>query len=188
MIKRTKRRGNVAVELLLLTPIVIGLIVAVLEIGMMTAANEQMAGASREGCRVAALGGGPDEIRRAVWNHLGQGNLSSAQITAVITENNNGPIIVALTDNNGQPIYQTVGNVGYNSDNDNNNGGGFGNSNGNDNNNGNGNNNTWPIPCGDPVLVRVTTPTLNAVPDLLAILGVSIQNSTLVGQTIMRKE
>ena len=161
MSKRSQRTGSVAVELLLLTPIVLGLILAVVEIGMMTAANEQLAAASREGSRVAALGGGPGEIRRAVWNHLGQGNLATAQITAVLTLNQDGtPVVTALTDGNGQPIDNALGSNGQ----------------------------AQAIPSGDPVLVRVETPTTNAVPDLLAFIGFSIKKSTLVGQTIMRKE
>ena len=172
-----RRLGSVAVELLILLPIVFGLILVVIQIAMMTTANEHLAAASREGCRVAALGGGPDEIRRVVWNHLGQGNLSTAVITVIITENNQGPIILALTDSNGQPIARSVnGNGDPTGNND------------DGNNNSDGNNQGWPIPSGDSVLVRVTTPAINAAPDLLAIFGVSIQNSTLVGQTIMRKE
>ncbi len=133
---------------------------------MMTAANEHLAAASREGCRVAALGGGPSEIIRAVQNHLGQGNLSTAQISAVLTQQSDGtPILTALTDNNGQPIEDPFQSNGQSS-----------------------NESAQPIPSGEPVLVRVQTPANNAVPDLLAVIGVSIQNNDLVGQTIMRKE
>lgn len=170
MIKRvpnsTIRRGSVAAELLLLTPIILGLILAVVEIGMMTAANEHLAAASREGCRVAALGGGPEEIIRAVQNHLGQGNLVTAQISAVLTQQSDGtPILTALTDNNGQPIEEPLQNNAQTS-----------------------NEPAQPIPSGEPVVVRVQTPVNNAVPDLLAFLGISIQSNNLVGQTIMRKE
>jgi hypothetical protein len=63
MSKRTRRKGSVAVELLLLSPIVLGLVLAVIEIGMMTAANEHLAAASCEGRRVAALGGDVHEVQ-----------------------------------------------------------------------------------------------------------------------------
>jgi hypothetical protein len=150
----------------LLTPIFFGLILAVVEFGMMIAANEQLSGASREGCRVAALGGGSDEIVRAVRNHLGQGNLSTAQISVILTQQQDGtPIVTALTDSNGQPISEPFQNNGPAS-----------------------NEPAQPIPSGEPVLVRVETPVSNAVPDLLGILGVSVPNNNLVGQTIMRKE
>lgn len=162
MIKRTPRRGTIALEVLLLTPIVLGLILGVVQISIMTAANEQLAAASREGCRVAALGGGPYEIVRAVQNHLGGGQLSTAQITAILTQTPEGtPVVTALTNSNGQPIDEPLQQSEQQSQ---------------------------PIPSGEPVLVRVQTPALNAVPNLLGLLGVSISNNNLVGQTIMRKE
>jgi hypothetical protein len=160
------RTGSIALELLLLAPVVLGLILAVVEFGMMTAANEHLAAASREGGRVAALGGGPSEIVRAVQDHLGQGNLGAAQISAVLTQQADGtPILTALTDSNGQPIDDPLQNNGQAS-----------------------NGPTQPIPSGEPVLVRVQTPANNAVPDMLGLLGVSLQGNNLIGQTIMRKE
>ena len=132
---RSPRRGNVAVEMLLVMPILLALILGTIEMSMMTAANEQLCAASREGARVAALGGDTDEVNRAVYNHLNGGSLSQADVWA------------SLTDRDGKPI-----------------------------------------PSGEPVMVRVQIPANHAVPDLLAIIGVSIGNSTLIGQTIMRKE
>ena len=112
MIKRTRRSGSVAVELLLLSPIVIGLILAVIEISMMTAANEHLAAASREGCRVAALGGNVNEVQRAVYNHLGYGSLAQAQITIIFLQDGQGnPLpVVATLDENGNPTSSVQGN------------------------------------------------------------------------------
>ncbi len=45
-----------------------------------------------------------------------------------------------------------------------------------------------PVPSGGAVAVTVRLPTAQAVPDLLAFIGFSIQNETLVTQTVMRKE
>lgn len=168
MTKRTRisRRGSAALEVLLITPIVVGLTLAVVELSMLSAANEQLANASREGTRVAALGGGPNEIIQAVQNHLGQGNLSTAQISAILTQQQDGtPIVTALTDNNGQPINQSSSGNGQSS-----------------------NGQAQPIPSGEPVMVNVQTPASNAIPDLLTFIGFSIKSQTLIGQTIMRKE
>jgi len=153
----TRRTGSVAVELLLLAPIVLGLILGVVELSMMTAANEHLSAASREGCRVAALGGNANEIRRAVYNHLGHGSLAQARIIAVILEDGKGqPITSVLTlDDNDDRDHDRRGR---------------------------------PIPCGEPVMVRVEIAANQAVPDLLAYIGFSISKTTLVGQTIMRKE
>ncbi|MGH7225339.1 MAG: TadE/TadG family type IV pilus assembly protein, partial [Gemmataceae bacterium] len=94
----TQRSGSVAIEVLLMSPIVLGLIMAVIEISMMTAANEHLAAASREGCRVAALGGDVYQIQRAVYNHLGYGSLSSAVITIVFLQDGEGnPLPVVVT-------------------------------------------------------------------------------------------
>jgi hypothetical protein len=152
----------VAVELLLITPIVLGLIVGVVELSMMTAANEHLSAASREGCRVAALGGDAQEIRRAVYNHLGHGSLGGSQILAVYLDDAQGrPIVSNLTlnvrdDDDRRP------------DDDRKRG--------------------RPIPSGEPVMVRVEIAANQAVPDLLAFIGFSIRGKQLVGQTIMRKE
>jgi hypothetical protein len=157
----------VAVELLLITPIVLGLIVGVVELSMMTAANEHLSAASREGCRVAALGGDANEIRRAVYNHLGRGNLGGAEILAVYLDDANGrPITSDLTlkdkdDDNPVSPFSPPGNKGKG---------------------------VRPIPSGEPVMVRVQIAANQAVPDLLSFIGFSIRGRTLVGQTIMRKE
>jgi hypothetical protein len=154
----TRRTGSVAVELLLLAPIVLGLILGVVELSMMTAANEHLSAASREGCRVAALGGNANEIRRAVYNHLGRGNLAQARILTVFLEDNKGqPIssVLTLDDRDDRDDRDRRGR---------------------------------PVPCGEPVMVRVEIAANQAVPDLLAYIGFSISKTTLVGQTIMRKE
>ena len=157
-----RRQGSVAVELLLLAPIVLGLILGVVELSMMTAANEHLSAASREGCRVAALGGNANEIRRAVYNHLGHGSLGQARIVAVFLE-----------DGKGQPITSIL-----TLDDDDREGGALSGRDGRGR----------PIPCGEPVMVRVDIAANQAVPDLLAFIGFSLRKTTLVGQTIMRKE
>ena len=45
-----------------------------------------------------------------------------------------------------------------------------------------------PLPSGSPVAVTVSIPASQAVPDLLAFVGLSIRNETLAAQTVMRKE
>ena len=142
---------------------------------MMTAANEHLAAASREGCRVAALGGNANEVQRAVYNHLGNGSLSQAQITIIFLQDGQGNPLTRSsppwmrTATRPPPCRATVrvrsAVIGRQ-----------GNSSGN------------PIPQGEPVLVRLDIPAAAAVPDLLAIIGFSLKNQTLVGQTIMRKE
>jgi Flp pilus assembly protein TadG len=45
-----------------------------------------------------------------------------------------------------------------------------------------------PLPPGQPVTVAVALPATAVVPDLLAFVGLSVRNVSLVGQTVMRKE
>jgi TadE-like protein len=89
---RRRRGGSVALELLLLTPIVVGLLVGVVELSMMTAANEHLSAASREGARVAALGGTEDDIDRAVQNRLGHARLSQAKVCVFLKDAEGNPI------------------------------------------------------------------------------------------------
>src|SRR5947209_2475357 len=45
-----------------------------------------------------------------------------------------------------------------------------------------------PLPSGAAVAVTLSLPTTQAVPDLLAFIGVSLRRDTLITQTVMRKE
>jgi Flp pilus assembly protein TadG len=129
------RRGTAAVELLLVLPILLSLLLGMFELSMFLAARQQVTTASREGARVAALGGTPDEVQQAVQLFLGSGNLSNANVQ------------VTLIGQNGVPAA-----------------------------------------TGDAVQVVVTLPLNQAIPDLLAFIGVSIQNQSIVAGTVMRKE
>ncbi len=132
---RGRRAGTVAVELILVLPILLSLLLGMVEYGMYLAANQQVTTASREGARVAALGGTEAEVRQAVAQFLGAGNLSNA--TAQV-------FFIAQA---GQPAVS-----------------------------------------GDAVQVIVSLPVTQAVPDLLAAFGISLQNQTIVASTVMRRE
>jgi hypothetical protein len=62
------------------------------------AAEQRLTAASREGCRVAALGGHPDEIETAVRRHLGPGLFQQAQVTALILNAHGRPV------HSGEPV------------------------------------------------------------------------------------
>ncbi len=48
--------------------------------------------------------------------------------------------------------------------------------------------NGMPLPSGAPVAVTVQVPATQAAPNLLAYVGLSLQNEVLSAQTVMRKE
>ncbi|MER3414820.1 MAG: hypothetical protein C4297_01210 [Gemmataceae bacterium] len=97
------RRGSFAVELILVLPILLALILAVVEFSMLLAARQQLQAASREGARVAALGGSLTDVQQAARRILGGGNLGQAQITATLTDPNTGQPV-----RSGDPIQVCV--------------------------------------------------------------------------------
>jgi hypothetical protein len=80
-------------EMILLFPIALAFFLAMVEFSLILHCRQQMLAASREGCRVAALGGDQAEVRFAVVRYLGDGRLGDAD--------------VALTDADGETIATT---------------------------------------------------------------------------------
>ncbi|HMP17952.1 MAG TPA: TadE/TadG family type IV pilus assembly protein [Gemmatales bacterium] len=70
------RRGILVLELLFILPILLLLTLAMVQFSLTLHARQQLVAASREGCRVAALGGDLGEVERTV----GQGRLAEADI------------------------------------------------------------------------------------------------------------
>lgn len=130
-----QRRATVSFELLLISPILLGVLLAVVEMSMIVVTSQQLAHASAQGARVAAQGGGEEEVVRTVRQTLGDGVLAGAQVETI------------LTDPQGQPL-----------------------------------------PSGQAVVVWVSIPATEAVPDLLRFIGFTIKDETLLGRTVMRKE
>lgn len=133
--RSTLRAGSLAVELLLVLPVLLAFLLGMLEFSMLLIVRQELLTASREGARVAAQGGGAADVEQAARVFLGTGSLSRANVVSV------------LTDDTGTPL-----------------------------------------PSGSPVAVTVSIPASQAVPDLLAFVGLSIRNETLAAQTVMRKE
>ncbi len=78
--RRHTRRGILALELLLILPILLLLILAMVQFSLTIHARQQLVAASREGCRIAALGGDLGEVERTVRRTLGNGRLADADI------------------------------------------------------------------------------------------------------------
>ncbi|MFO0813768.1 MAG: TadE/TadG family type IV pilus assembly protein [Gemmatales bacterium] len=92
-----RRRGILAFELLLILPIILLLILAMVQFSLTLHARQQLVAASREGCRIAALGGNLTEVERTIKRTLGNGRLADADIEvtdesgAVISEGQTVP-------------------------------------------------------------------------------------------------
>jgi hypothetical protein len=74
------RRGALVIELLFVLPVLLLLILAMVQFSLTLFARQQLVAASREGCRVAALGGDLGEVERSVHRVLGTGRLGDAEI------------------------------------------------------------------------------------------------------------
>jgi hypothetical protein len=88
----------VGLELLLVLPVLVLIVLAIVQLSLTLSAENRLTGASREGARVAALGGHPDEIVRAVRRHLGPGVFQQARVTAVLRDARGRPL------RSGQPV------------------------------------------------------------------------------------
>jgi Flp pilus assembly protein TadG len=87
-----RRRGVLSIELILILPILLTLLVGMFEFSALLVARQQLVAASREGARVAALGGDATAVQQAVQQYLGTGNLAGAQVQAVLTDSSGNPV------------------------------------------------------------------------------------------------
>jgi hypothetical protein len=75
-----RRGGHLAVELLLVLPILMAFLLGMMEFSLILAARQSLLAASREGARVAAHGGTDDEVRATVKRVLGTGRLGDSKV------------------------------------------------------------------------------------------------------------
>jgi len=77
---RGQRRGILAVELLLVLPILVALFLGMMQYSLILGARQSLLAASREGARVAAHGGTKEEVCATVRRVLGTGSLGAANV------------------------------------------------------------------------------------------------------------
>jgi Flp pilus assembly protein TadG len=80
---RRRRRGNVAAEVVLMFPILVGFLLGTIEMSIAFYSRQQLLTASREGARVAARGGTVAEVEFTVKRVLGSGPLGDATVAVV---------------------------------------------------------------------------------------------------------
>lgn len=88
---RQRRRGILTFELLLILPILLLLVLAMVQFSLTLHARQQLVAASREGCRIAAIGGDLGEVERTIRRTLGNGRLAEADIE--LTDEAGSPIV-----------------------------------------------------------------------------------------------
>jgi hypothetical protein len=89
---RRRRRASLTVELLLVAPIVLAVLLGTVEFSLLSVARQQVQAASREGARVAALGGTAAEVELAVRRFLGAGPYGAAEVDVVVSDAFGNPI------------------------------------------------------------------------------------------------
>ncbi len=75
-----RRPGSLSLELVFVFPILFLLLLALIQFSLTLHARQQLVAASREGCRVAALGGDRLEVEAMVKRVLGEGRLADAEV------------------------------------------------------------------------------------------------------------
>ncbi|MFQ3651553.1 MAG: TadE/TadG family type IV pilus assembly protein [Gemmataceae bacterium] len=96
------RRGHVAIELLVVLPILLTVLLGTVEFSLLLTAQQQVSLASREATRVAATGGSVAEIEQAVRQTLGESRFAQATVRAMLTDSNGEPLA------SGEPIAVQV--------------------------------------------------------------------------------
>jgi Flp pilus assembly protein TadG len=96
------RRGTLSIELLLVLPVLMTLLLGMVEFGMILYSRQQLMVASREGARVAALGGDEEAVKQIVRHFLGDGRLGDAKVT--LTDGAGQPIATTRAVHSGEPI------------------------------------------------------------------------------------
>lgn len=81
-----------AAELILVLPLILAFLFGMIEFSMLLLSRQQLLTASREGARVAALGGSVNDVVQATQTFLGTGSLAQANIDVIITDANGNPI------------------------------------------------------------------------------------------------
>jgi len=97
-----KRGAFLALEALIVLPIVGCFFLALCSVAGLEMAWQQMLTASREGARVAALGGTADEVEAATRLFLGGGTVSQSDIQVFITGEDGFPVLP------GQPVSVVI--------------------------------------------------------------------------------
>lgn len=86
------RRGHVALELLLVLPILLTVLLGTVEFSLLLTAQQQVSLASREATRVAAMGGSEGDIEQVVRLTLGDNRFAKATVTPLLVDANGNPI------------------------------------------------------------------------------------------------
>jgi Flp pilus assembly protein TadG len=89
-------------ELLFVLPVLLVLLLAMIQLSLLLVTEQQLQTASREGARVAAVGGDQSAVEMVVRRTLGSGRLQAAQVQAFLTDDTGQPLAA------GDPVVVVV--------------------------------------------------------------------------------
>ena len=88
---RRARHGSMALELLLVLPLLLALLFGMIQFSILLSSRQVLLAASQEGARVAAQGGNVLEVETAARRVLGTGSLGQAQVVSLLTDGQGNP-------------------------------------------------------------------------------------------------
>jgi Flp pilus assembly protein TadG len=100
--ERPRRQATVAIEMLLVFPLLLAVLLGTIVFSLWLSAQQQVSLASREGARAAATGGNAADVNAAVHLALGDNRFSQASVQANLTDSNGNPLA------SGQPVSVVV--------------------------------------------------------------------------------
>jgi hypothetical protein len=89
---RARRTGNLAVELLLVIPVLLAVLLAVVELSQLVAATQRLDAACAQGARVAAQGGDEEEVEQAVHRCLESESYQQVEVESVLRDRSGRPL------------------------------------------------------------------------------------------------
>lgn len=90
--RRASRPGSLALELLLVLPLLLTLLFAMIQFSILLSSRQVLLAASQEGARVASHGGNATEVETAARRVLGNGSLSQAEVIPLLNDNSGNPV------------------------------------------------------------------------------------------------
>ncbi len=98
----SRRPAVLSLELLFVLPLLFVLLLGMIEFSTLLSVRQQLVAASREGARVAAMGGDGSDVDLAVRRFLGEGVLQCARIEARLNDESGNPVA------SGEPVVVRV--------------------------------------------------------------------------------
>ncbi len=79
--------------MLFVLPVLLAFLFGMIEFSMLLMSRQQLLTASREGARIAALGGSASDVEQGTRLFLGTGSLAQATVDVILTDSSGQPVV-----------------------------------------------------------------------------------------------